>query len=406
MGADTASRPKDNLILAAALAALSLSIRPTMLVFWAYIHLEQSLHTWRTRGISGLTGLSLGTLTGGWVCTPRSFLLTCNSVTVLLVATAIDWVMVGRLTLPLVTFFYQNVVLNIASFYGGTGILYHVVQSLPILMFPVWYWWGHGFAAALCPSLSSVETTAPLRTLARAITFSIALLSLSPHSEWRFLHPLLPQLLLFVIPPLIRQYTPDMAAGRRFTQAARQYCRLPRRPFYLILLSPIIPYLYLNIFHGAGQVSAINALRRGEFGTTEKVVALMPCHSTPWASHLGQVDGWFLSCEPPLAGIDPSQHRTEQDQFYASPVSYILDVFPTRPLPSSSSAETDSLLPSHIILFGCLLDVTQAVGQEMFSVRQSLASRGYHEARHFWNGFDIAQDEEKRRGGVRVWVRN
>ena len=68
-----------------------------------------------------------------------------------------------------------------------------------------------------------------------------------------------------------------------------------------ILYAPILPYLYLNTLHGRAQVAVMDVLRRGEMGEVTNLVALMPCHSTPWMSALHRdVDGWFLTCAPPL----------------------------------------------------------------------------------------------------------
>lgn len=324
--------------------------------------------------------------------------------------------MVGRLTVPTLSFFYQNVVLNIASFYGGTGLLYHVVQSLPLLLVPVWFWWSQGFLAALLPrsvrpqALDNLDVTPALRTLSRTIVATIATLSLSPHSEWRFLHPLLPQLLLFALPALQVHYTPTPMGYQSIMMSIRQYCRLPSRPFYFILLVPIIPYLYLNCFHGAAQVAVMNGLRHGEFGTVSSVVALMPCHSTPWSSHLGSIPGWFLTCEPPLAKQNAVEHWTQQDLFYESPVAYVQRVFPWPPTKlgdvPARVASSDERLPTHVLLFGEVLGRQDALGNSSLSVEQALVGRGYREEWNFWNGFDLAQDEEKRRGGVRVWVRS
>ncbi|BEJ13219.1 hypothetical protein CspHIS471_0303930 [Cutaneotrichosporon sp. HIS471] len=390
----------DNVVLAASLAALSLCIRPTMLVFWAYLHLETTVLCWVNQGPAATATLTAKTLLGG--------------LTVLGLSTALDWAMVGRLVVPTLTFFYQNVVLNIASFYGGTGLLYHVVQSLPLLLLPVWFWWGQGFLAALLPqsvrppSLNSLDITPALRTLSRTIVATIAALSFSPHSEWRFLHPLLPQLLLFAIPALQVHYSPVQVGFSSIPTSIRQYCRLPVRPFYLVLLTPIIPYLYLNGFHGAAQVDVMNSLRNGKFGTVTSVVVLMPCHSTPWSSHLGNIPGWFLTCAPPLGKHSTIKHWTQQDLFYESPVTYIEHVFPRPPLKlsevSASITSSDEHLPSHVLLFGELLERRDTLGNSSLSVEQALVGRGYHEAANLWNGFDFAQDEEMRQGGVRVWI--
>jgi phosphatidylinositol glycan class B len=190
----------------------------------------------------------------------------------------------------------------------------------------------------------------------------------------------------------------------------RQYCRLPSRPFYLILLAPIIPYLYLNCFHGAAQVAVTNGLRHGDFGVVSSIVALMPCHSTPWSSHLGSIPGWFLTCEPPLGKQAAAEHWTQQDLFYESPVTYVQRVFPWPPMKlgdvPASIVSSDERLPSHVLLFGEVLGRRDPLGNTSLSVEQALVSRGYHEAANLWNGFDFAQDEEKRRGGVRVWTRS
>ncbi|GMK58197.1 hypothetical protein CspeluHIS016_0502290 [Cutaneotrichosporon spelunceum] len=284
-----------------------------MLVFWAYLHLETTVRCWVTQGAAATATLTAKTLLGG--------------LAILGLSTALDWAVVGRLTVPALTFFYQNIVLNIASFYA--------LQA-------------HYAPAQL--GLSSIPTS------------------------------------------------------------IRQYCRIPTRPFYFVLLSPIIPYLYLNGLHGAAQVSVMNGLRHGDFGPVTSVVALMPCHSTPWSSHLGNIPGWFLTCAPPLGQPNTAEHQTQQKVFYESPVTYIQHVFPQPPLKvgrvSASGASDDEHLPSHILLFGELLRRRDTLHNSSLSVEQALAQRGYHETANLWNGFDFAQDEELRQGGVRVWVQD
>jgi phosphatidylinositol glycan class B len=221
-------------------------------------------------------------------------------------STALDFAVTGRLLLPTLTFVHQNVLLNLSSFYGSTNPLYHLTQSLPIMLFPIWWWWAQGFVATLLPkrslpsSLRTLDRPEGLRTLARALAFAITVLSLSPHSEWRFLHPFLPPLLLFTLPPLFRSFVPTILGAYRLARSIRQYTRIPAFPFYLILLSPLLPYLYLNALHGRAQVQVMDVLRRGDVGNVTGLVALMPCHSTPWTSALHKdVPAWFLTCEPP-----------------------------------------------------------------------------------------------------------
>lgn len=222
-------------------------------------------------------------------------------------STALDYAIVGRLTLPILTFIHRNLYMDISSFYGKTSHLYHLTQTLPILLFPIWWWWAKGFLPALLPQavlpawLSGLDRPAPLRVLARAVAFSIFVLSLSPHSEWRFLHPFLPTLLIFAIPPLFKSYIPVVPFGTSIKRTFRQYLRINTVPFYLILLSCVIPMAYLGTVHGRAPVLVMNVLRSGKVGEVTGLAALMPCHSTPWMSHLHKdVPAWFLTCEPPL----------------------------------------------------------------------------------------------------------
>ena len=209
--------------------------------------------------------------------------------------------------IPTLTFIHRNIIQNISSFYGSTSIFYHLTQSLPLMLFPIWWWWAQGLVACLLPtevltkSLASLDRPVGMQRLARALTFGIAVLSLSPHSEWRFIHPFLPALLVYALPPMFRQSAPTIMGCWLIAQSIRQYTRLPKFAFYLCLSAPILPLIYLEGFHGRAQVEVMNVLRRGELGDITGVAALMPCYSTPWMSHLHlDEDNFFLTCDPPL----------------------------------------------------------------------------------------------------------
>ncbi|WVF66298.1 hypothetical protein IAT40_001038 [Kwoniella sp. CBS 6097] len=390
----------DSLPLSICLATIALCIRPTTLPLWAFLGLDLLRRRYVEFGLRSPARVSL--------------VSALTALVTLAVSTCIDYLFTGRLYFPILTFIHQNVIENISSFYGSTNQLYHLTQSLPIMLFPIWYWWAKGFVASLLPtkvlpsSLQDIDRPEGLRLLARAITFSIGVLSLSPHSEWRFLHPFLPPLLLFAIPGFAPSYKPSLifALGRfKMLGAMRQYTRIPKSTFYFILFAPIIPCVYLNAYHGRAQVEVMNILRRGELGEVKGLVELMPCHSTPWMSGLHQdVEGWFVTCEPPL-GVDPRIHRTQQDLLYLSPVSYLQHVFPYPPaqLHDIPKSIVGPAKPTHVLLFGELLDRTEQTSDSTVSVKDALHQLGYSVAWSGWNGFDILQDEEKRKGGVQVW---
>ena len=91
---------------------------------------------------------------------------------------------------------------------------------------------------------------------------------------------------------------------------------------------------------------------------------------------------------------------TQQDLFYAAPVKYLETSFPAPP--GIKLSPTSYPLPSHVILFG---DLLSQIGDSGVLVDLALRDRGYEQVWSMWNGFDFAQDETRRRGGVRIWSR-
>ncbi|OCF59815.1 hypothetical protein L486_02488 [Kwoniella mangroviensis CBS 10435] len=388
----------DNLPLSVILATTALCIRPTTISLWMFLGIHLVIRTLRSSGIiASLRVIAIAAI---------------SSTATFAASTYIDYHFTGRLCFPALTFIHHNIIRNISSFYGSTNHLYHLTQSLPIMLFPIWYWWIQGFFSALLPSsilpgrLKQLDTPEPLRLMARAVTFSIGILSLSPHSEWRFLHPLLPAFLIFAIPSLTTSYRPTVFGIYRLSDSIRQYTRLTKISFYLILLAPIVPFLYLNLFHGKAQVEVMNVLRRGQLGEVGSLVSLTPCHSIPWQSHLHlkDMEGWFLTCEPPI-GVNSETHRTQQSFFYQSPVSYLQEVFPYPPaqLHEIANLTASPARPTHLVLFGEVLRRLETIKGVSSSVSDELVRLGYERVWHVWNGFDLLQDEDERKGGLTVW---
>jgi phosphatidylinositol glycan class B len=95
---------------------------------------------------------------------------------------------------------------------------------------------------------------------------------------------------------------------RKFKKACKDVYLRHGKLSAIFLGAHILPIIYL-CFHSAGQVSVVETVgrlsRRGEL---DRVAFLMPCHSTPWASHMHderlsrENNSWFITCEPPLRG--------------------------------------------------------------------------------------------------------
>ncbi|TLD22616.1 glycosyltransferase family 22 protein [Venturia nashicola] len=153
--------------------------------------------------------------------------------------------------------------------------------------------------------------------LAWTSVFMIASLSLISHKEARFLYPLLPSLHVFVASPLAH-----------FTRRLRSWkASLVGALFAINLLIA----MYTSRVHQRGVIDVMTFLRSEHESKTHSgnttVAFLMPCHSTPWRSHLihSSIDAWALTCEPPI-DISMDQRSTYEDEadiFYKSPTVWL-----------------------------------------------------------------------------------
>lgn len=166
------------------------------------------------------------------------------------------------------------------------------------------------------------------------VGITVGVYSALGHKEFRFIHPLLPILNLFAARSLVHLYDSSIRVKpTRIPVSSTPLARLSTKltipkPYMILLLASLIPAIYLTSFHAVAQVSVVdwlrNASRRGE---VRSIGMLMPCHSTPWQSHLhrGELEMdrseregggggrsgeggrvWFITCEPPVLFVLPS----------------------------------------------------------------------------------------------------
>jgi phosphatidylinositol glycan class B len=142
---------------------------------------------------------------------------------------------------------------------------------------------------------------------------------------------------------------------------------------------------------------------------------LMPCHSTPWRSHLvfPSIEAWALSCEPPL-GLNETQKKVyldEADQFYENPTNFLQthmagglwhiprrpsyqSLSPPQPIqahPQSSRKEYMHEWPDYLVFFAQLEP----------TMRTTLRSSSYSECWRTWN--TAWHDDSRRKGDIVVW---
>lgn len=230
-----------------------------------------------------------------------------------------DYLVTERIYLPFLTFVTYNIVFGISTFYGSSAWHYHITQSIPILLTTVLPYFIPPFISSIREYVyhsSPRKTATPsaalrsvrLGLLTRGVIVTLAVWSCIKHKEWRFLHPLLPILLLYPTKYLVDHYRP-VGGGlwESPTTCTFSFLRINRRQFLYLLLSPVVPYLYLSLLHGRSQVDVTSWLRtRVADQPGVSVLFVMPCHSTPWMSHIHRISSeeaerWhFLTCEPPV----------------------------------------------------------------------------------------------------------
>jgi phosphatidylinositol glycan class B len=321
------------------LAALACVLRPTNALIW----LSVSVPTlWqapsRLRYVLVREVLFCGSSSHQTSSTDdgRSAVLACS--------VASDRLYYGVWTLPPLRFLYFNIAQSLAVFYGSNRADYYLTEGLPLLLTTALPFAAAGLLRVLLgmgmrhspitgnrsirsPPPQVVDDATQNRLLVRlawacaVTTFTLSLIS---HKEVRFLYPLLPFLHVLAAGPLTNSLPTN---GPLINKAVITF----------LLLTNIVLGRYVSISHQRGVIDVISHLRHqhearnnlDQFRTepqsiTNTTIAfLMPCHSTPWRSHLvyPSISAWALTCEPPL-DIPLSQRSTyldEADQFYINP---------------------------------------------------------------------------------------
>jgi phosphatidylinositol glycan class B len=207
---------------------------------------------------------------------------------------AVDTAYYGRPTFTPLNFVKAN--MAVSSYYGVSSWPFYFVQALPILCTTT-------LPFVLVGVYRMLRTSDPRhKTLLTVVAGTIAVYSLGPHKEWRFIHPLLP--LLHVCAAKTLQDMAQATHQLRFFQGLPAWRTQLARLALLILNIPAI--LYVMFLHGRAQISVMYYLRGIPPTELVSVGFLMPCHSTPWQSHLHRLNlastgrMWALTCEPPL----------------------------------------------------------------------------------------------------------
>ena len=303
----------------------------------------------------------------------------------------------GIWTFPPLHFLHFNLSQNLAVFYGRNRWDYYLTEGLPLLLTTFTPFAATAVFKAFFGSLETdkrmnVDARVRLnafRSLALAVILSVTSLSLISHKEVRFVYPLLPALHVLAASQVARFIQP-------LTKS--KYVAV----LLLILLNLLIAF-YASQIHQRGVIDVIDYLRhqhelRLEHDPSSRTAVsfFMPCHSTPWRSHLvySSIDAWALTCEPPL-DIPPDQRNSyldEADRFYLKPEVW-LEANMHNPEVVSWNIEGRREWPEYVVFF-----------QQLEPVIQKMLQNTTHN--ECWRGFNSHwHDDWRRHGDVVAWCR-
>ena len=321
------------------LAALAVILRPTNLLIWAPI------------GALVLTRIGLqgpSPLTPGKVLILLREAILCGSL-VLCISLGSDRLYFGFWTFPPYNWLNFNITKSLAVFYGRNPWNYYLLQGLPLLCTSSL---PFVLAGIYKPAATTADQANILRTMSCAVCVTITALSLISHKEVRFIYPLLPILNILAAP----------LAASFFTSPPTSSSASPRirnKPYlYLALGVNLLLAGYLSFLHQRAPLSVLTYLRN-EYSSPSNpsstpndglfALFLMPCHSTPWRSHLVHptLNAYALSCDPPLHTLpntpERDLYRDEADRFYDDPIRFLsTELF---------TPETGLAVPQYIIGF-------------------------------------------------------
>ncbi|XP_020736880.2 GPI mannosyltransferase 3 isoform X2 [Odocoileus virginianus] len=230
----------------------------------------------------------------------------------------IDRIFFGQWTLVQYNFLKFNVLQDLGSFYGSHPWHWYFSQGFPAVLGTHLPFFIHG--CFLAPKRYRIFLVTVLWTL--------LVYSMLSHKEFRFIYPVLPFCMVFCGYSLNNLKT----------------WKKPALSF--LFLSNTLLALYTGLVHQRGTLDVMTNIQELSYNNTSvssaSVLMMMPCHSTPYYSHVHYpLPMRFLQCPPDLTG--KTDYLVEADMFYLNPLKWLYMEF-----------QNDSSLPTHLIIFSVL----------------------------------------------------
>ena len=281
------------------------TMRPTSAVLWVYV------------GLSEIYRL------GNWKETSRMIIFQVLPVMAfwLGVSFSVDFWFYGEWTNVLFNFFDFNFVKGLDKLYGTHPFYWYFTEGFTAniaFFLPVYFFSIH---KAVYEPFSALKLQ--MTYFQGLVLFTLLVFSFGGHKEFRFILPLLP--LVFVQCGYGLFHIGKVTSRNSF-----------RFILVLLMLSNALLGGYVSIYHQSSPMKIMRFLRNEKHQNDGLEIAgrplksvhfLMPCHSTPYYSHLHQnIPMWFIDCSPPHM-ITPKRPRQQIKYFEENPLKFVRDIY-------------------------------------------------------------------------------
>lgn len=250
-------------------------------------------------------------------------------------------------TLTWINFARINFFQNISSFYGISQWHYYLSIAVPAIALSL-------LPLSLCGLFKH-------RFLLFTALGMIVMNTISPHKEIRFIYPISPLLIICA------------------SKTLHNIHKWRRAIVSILIVTNLLMFLVFGLLNQHGSIVVMRVLRKHK---PSSVYFAMPCHSTPFQSHLHLPNATlrFITCEPPVF-VDKSKlihYEDETDLFTKDPIKFI---------------KYANITEDYIVVYDALL-------QKHPNMFDNKAKRiFYEEVERVWNGGCCVSDE-RRKGDI------
>lgn len=398
---------RKHLRLSLFLAGIACLLRPTNILIWLSI-----VTIVITR--LGLRGKSLAKVSDLFLFAREAFLCGLGALSMSVLC---DRLYYGLWTFPPYQWLHFNISQDLAIFYGQNRPDYYFTEGLPLLLTTCLPFGIIALVSAtsLTNSYSFSTQTANIRfQFAFTVLVMVCTLSLISHKEVRFIYPLLPILHVLLAPHISTFFNfgsiPAPPASGLNNRAKPSLCiptTFRRALLFLMAMVNVAVCLYTSLVHQRGVIDVLAFLRndyerlhlsiKGDLVTQESetfAAFLMPCHSTPWRSHLvyPNLHAWALTCEPPLdipVGTPGREgYRDEADRFFDDPEKFLSEEVGSKSRP----------WPRYLIAFEGEKGLEETLRKHVEGLMEGWTLK---RTRSFFNSHN--HDDDRRKGRIVVW---